>query len=34
VLGFAEILTAGAALVTETVATCVALPPVPVQVKS
>jgi hypothetical protein len=32
VLGFAEIVTAGAARVTETVVDCVALPPAPVQV--
>ena len=32
VLGLAERVTAGAARVTETVADCVALPPVPVQV--
>ena len=33
VLGFADRVTAGAGVVTDTVADCVALPPVPVQVK-
>jgi hypothetical protein len=33
VLGFAEKLTVGAGVVTETVADCVALPPLPVQLR-